>query len=325
MRANMDWAGIAFMAVGISTVLYFLEEGPAKDWFESDQIKITGAIAFVTLAAFTIRELSFSHPVVNLRLFRDRTFASATAIAAVVFAALMGSMFLLPVFMQELMGYDATESGTALMPRSLAMLVATPFVGKLYSKMPPALIIGFGALLFVVGNYQLSHITLEFGTADIIWPLVISGVGLACLMIPLMTAALTHIERKDLADAAGLSSFFRQIGGSIGLTIFATLLSRYATQAKAAMAAHVTMLRPEVQNQVAVMHHQLTARLFDPNLAYAMTVKLLGLKAAMQGMVLAFEKSFLLQGLVFFAVLPLLVFLRTGKIDKNTHIEISVE
>jgi DHA2 family multidrug resistance protein len=325
MRANMDWLGIALMAVGISTLQFFLEEGPAKDWLESTPILVTGVVAFVALTAFVIRELSFSHPVVNLRLFADKTFASATAIGAVVFAALMGSMFLLPVFMQELMGYDATESGIALMPRSLAMLVVTPVVGKLYSRVPPALLIAFGALTFVVGNLQLSHITLASSTADVVMPLAISGVGLACLMIPLMTAALTHIARKDLADAAGLTSFVRQIGGSIGLTIFATLLSRFASQAKVGVAAQVTLLRPEVQAQFAASLHQVAARIADPNLAHALTIKMLAGRVAVQSMVLAFEKSFLLQGLVFFAVLPLLVFLKTDKPTSGAHVELSVE
>src|SRR6478735_7028856 len=153
LRKNMDWLGIALMAIGISTLQYFLEEGPSKDWFESTPIMICGFLAAVSLAAFVIRELTFSHPVVNLRLFQDRVFATGTAIAAIVFAVMMGSMFLLPVFMQEMLGFDATESGMSLMPRTLAMLVVTPLVGRLYNKVPPALIIAFGALTFIVGSF----------------------------------------------------------------------------------------------------------------------------------------------------------------------------
>lgn len=325
LRKNMDWLGIALMAVAISTLQYFLEEGPAKDWFESTTILVCGFLAAVTLAAFVIRELTFSHPVVNLRLFRDPTFASGTVIAAIVFAALMGSMFLLPVFMQELLGFDATESGVTLMPRTLAMLVVTPFVGRLYSKVPPALIIAFGALTFIIGSVQLSYITLESGTMDIISPLMITGVGLACLMIPLTTVALTSIERKDLADAAGLSSFIRQIGGSVGLTIFATLLGRYASFAKASVGWHVSALRPEVGSYVSALSQRMVARVGDPNLAQALAVKALSGKAALQGMVLAFEKSFLLQAVAFIVVLPLLVFLKSGDNKPPEHIEVSME
>jgi DHA2 family multidrug resistance protein len=325
LRKNMDWAGIALMAVGISTLQYFLEEGPAKDWFESTPILICGALAAVTLTAFVIRELSFSHPVVNLRLFRDPVFASGTAVAAIVFAALMGSMFLLPVFMQELLGFDATESGITLMPRTLAMLVVTPFIGRLYNKIPPAIIIAFGSLTFIIGSVQLSHITLESGSMDIIWPLMVTGVGLACLMIPLTTVALSSIERKDLADAAGLNSFIRQIGGSVGLTIFATLLGRFGARAKASVGWHVSMLRPEVAAQVNAMTRSIGAKVADPNLAHALTVKILSGKAALQGMVLAFEKSFLLQAVAFVVVLPLVLFLKEKPSDSAPHIDLSME
>lgn len=327
MRANMDWAGIALMAVGISTLQYFLEEGPAKDWFESTPILVCGALAFFSLTAFVIREMTFSHPVINLRLFRDGTFASGTFVGAIVFAALMGSMFLLPVFMQEMLGFNATKAGVTLMPRTIAMLIVTPFVGRLYSKMRPSIIIAFGALTFIVGNYMLSHITLQSSAVDIMAPLIITGVGLACLMIPLTTVALTHIARKDLADAAGLTSFIRQMGGSIGLTIFATLLGRYASHAKATVSWHVSALRPEVQAQVGAMVHQMTARVADPNLAHALVMKVLSGRAAIQGMVIAFEKSFLLQGIAFMVVLPFLIFLKSdnNNDDAPKHVEIPME
>lgn len=326
LRKNMDWLGIALMTVGISTLQYFLEEGPAKDWFDSTPIMVCGFIAAVSLAAFMIRELTFSHPVINLRLFKDPTFSSGTAVAAVVFAALMGSMFLLPVFMQELLGFDATESGIVLMPRTLAMLVVTPFVGRLYSRIHPALIIAFGGLSFIVGSFQLSYITLESGPSDITFPLMITGVGLACLMIPLTTVALSSIQRKDIADAAGLNSFVRQIGGSVGLTIFATLLSRYATHAKAGLAPHLSLLRPEVSYYVSGLTRQIASRIPDPILAQALTVQTLKGKVALQGMVLAFEKSFQLQSLVFLAVLPLLVFIRQHDNKASTaHVEVSME
>lgn len=326
LRAKMDWVGIVLMVVGISTLQYFLEEGPAKDWFESTQILVCGALALFGLSAFVIREMTFSNPVINLRLFRDGTFASGTFIGAIVFAALMGSMFLLPVFMQELLGFNATKSGVTLMPRTIAMLVVTPFVGRLYNKMPPAVIIAFGAVAFIVGNFMLSHITLQSGAGDIMIPLIITGVGLACLMIPLTTVALAHIERKDLADAAGLTSFIRQMGGSVGLTIFATLLGRYAARAKETVGWHASLLRPEVQMQVSAMYRQVSTRIADPNLAQAVVVKMLSGRAALQGMVLAFEKSFLLQGLVFIAVLPFLFFLKADKgPDAPAHVEIPME
>jgi DHA2 family multidrug resistance protein len=324
-RKHLDIAGIVLMCIGVSTLQYVLEEGPRDDWFDSPVITGLTALAVVSLGAFIIRELTAEAPVVNLRLFRDKTFASGTAIGGVMFAMLMGSMFLLPVFMQELLGFDATQSGTTLMPRTLAMMVVTPIIGRIYNLVPPAIVVAIGGLFFAVGSYQLSHITLLSSSTDIIIPLLVTGVGFACLFIPLTTAALTFIPRPQLADAAGLNSFVRQIGGSFGLTIFATLLSNYGKRATAAVSWNVSSLRPEVAQRVDAMAASFQAHGMSAVDAKQTALRALAGAVARQGTVLAFEKTFLLQGITFLAVLPLLFFLRVGKGPKAEHIDMSME
>jgi DHA2 family multidrug resistance protein len=243
-----------------------------------------------------------------------------------MFAMLMGSMFLLPVFMQELMGFDATQSGIVLMPRTLAMMVVTPIVGKLYNHVPPAIVVAVGALLFVLGSYQLSHITLASSSADIMIPLVVTGAGLACLFVPLTTAALTFIPRGSLADASGLNSFVRQIGGSLGLTIFATLLGRYQTRAGASLAENVTNVRPEAVDRLSTFAHGAMARGQDAISAQHVALAAVSGSVKLQAAVLAFEKTFLLQAAAFVIVLPLLFFLRVSeKRSPGEHIEIGIE
>jgi DHA2 family multidrug resistance protein len=324
-RKNLDIAGIVLMCVGVSTLQYVLEEGQREDWFDSPLITALSFVAGTSLVAFVIRELTATSPVVNLRLFRDKTFASATAIGAVMYAMLMGSMFLLPVFMQEVLGFDATQSGITLMPRTIAMMLVTPFIGKLYNHIPPAVTVGIGAVLFVVGSFQLSHITIQSGSTDIIIPLVVTGFGFACLFIPLTTAALTFISRPQLADAAGLNSFVRQIGGSFGLTIFATLLSNYSRRATAAVSWNVTDLRPEVVARLHQMAAGLRAQGMGPVDAQQTALRAMAGHVAIQGTVLGFEKTFLVQGVAFVAVLPLLFFLRVGRAGKADHVDLNIE
>jgi DHA2 family multidrug resistance protein len=321
LRRNFDYAGIILVFLAISTLQYTLEEGPRDDWFDSKAITACIVVCAISTAAFVIRELTATSPVVNLRLFKDNTFASATVIAGVMFAMLMGSMFLLPVFMQELLGYNATQSGIALMPRTLAMMVIVPFVGRLYNKVPPAILVGMGVFFFVIGSIQLSHITLESSTTDIILPQVITGFGFAFLFIPLATVALTFIPRPLLADAAGLNSFVRQIGGSIGLTIFATLLGNYTKEDMAALGAHVTMLRPEVAAELGGMR----AALLSHGLNGGMTLGLIARRVGLQSATIAYERLFMLQAVSFLAVLPLLYFLRRGDDAEGGHVELPVE
>jgi len=326
MRKHLDVAGIVLMCVGVCLLQYVLEEGQKSDWFESNTITFLTFVAVVSLVAFVIRELTAKVPVVDLRLFRDRTFAAGTLIAGVMFAVLMGSMFLLPVFTQELLGFNAMQSGLVLMPRTLAMMLVTPLVGKIYNDVPPALVVGFGALLFVFGSYELSHITLASSSADIMLPMIVTGVGLACLFVPLMTAALTFVPREKLADAAGLSSFVRQIGGSLGLTIFATLLGRYQTRATASLAENVTNVQPAALERLSMFAHGAMARGQDALSAQHTALFAVDGTVRLQGAVLAFEKTFLVQAAAFVIVLPLLWFLRVSeKRSPGEHIEIGIE
>jgi len=324
-RKNLDWAGIALMAVAVGALQYVLEEGPSDDWFNSTSIVIGSYIAAVGLIAFIIRELTATAPVVDLRMFRDPTFASGTFIAGVVFAMLMGSMFLLPVFTQEMMRFTATQSGVVLLPRTIAMMIASPIVGRLYNLIRPAWLVAFGLLMTALGCWMQSDINLFTSTGDLLWPLAITGIGFAFLFVPLTTAALSNVARHELAGAAGVNSFVRQVGGSIGLSIFANLFTTYSRDAAAGLAQNVTVLRPEVAAQAAMFKAGIMARGMDGDFAGAMSQKLLAGRALIQGTVLGFDKTFMLQTIAFIVIIPLLLFLRVKRSEKKVHVELSVE
>jgi DHA2 family multidrug resistance protein len=264
-------------------------------------------------------------PVVNLKMFNEKTFTSATVIAFVMYGMLMGSMFLLPVFAQESLHYTATLSGIVLMPRTLAMMAVSPIVGKLYNKIQPAFIVGAGVVLFAIGSWQLSDITLDTSATKLIMPLVITGAGFACLFVPLTTAALSRTPRALMADAAGLNSFVRQIGGSIGLTIFATMFTNYAVDARAGVARNLTALRPEVVMHLAAVKAGLISHGVNAMTASADAGRAIAMSWYQQGTVLSFDRVFMLQGLLFLGVIPLLFFLRVPRTFEAEHLEIAME
>lgn len=325
LKKSFDYAGLVLLTLIVSTMQYVLEEGQRDDWFESQTITICTVVGVISLAAFMIRELTTEAPIINFRLFRDTTFVSGTIIGGLLFAMLMGSMFLLPVFLQEMLGYDATDSGLALMPRTVAMMLVVPLVGRLYNRVPPAATIAFGGVLFAIGNYQLAHITLETSTHDMLGPMIITGFGFACLLVPLTTASLTKVARADLADASGLNSFVRQIGGSIGLTLFATKLSDYSKVGTASVGAHVSSLRLEATDAVSGTARFLMSAGRDAVTAQQASLASMYGRVARQATVLAFDKIFLIQSIAFVAILPLLLFLRVDRSSETTHVELSVE
>ena len=325
-RRNLDWIGIALLAVGLAALQFLLEEGQQKDWFESSLIVGCAAVTGVALALFVWRELVAPVPAVNVRLFKDPLFASGTAIGAVMFAILLSSMFLLPVFMQELLGFTAMQSGLALMPRTLVMMAVTPFVGRLYGRVSARALIAVGIAFVSMGAWLVSHVTLETTSRGIVLPIMVQGIGFSFLFVPLTTAALANIPRQKLADATGLNSLLRQVGASMGLAVFATLLSRYGVQAKAAVAAHVALDRPEVQARLAALAGGFAQGGLDPVSAQEAALRALNGIVTRQAMAIAFERVLLLSGVLLLAVLPLLYFLKVKRRRPSAapHVELEM-
>ncbi len=312
-RRNVDYWGIGLMAVGLISLQYFLEEGQKNDWFASIELRVVFAVAVISLAAFVIRELTCEVPAVNLRLFKEPVFLSGTVIGGLMFSMLMANMFLLPLFMQELLGFSATQSGVSLMPRVLVMMMVTPIVGRIYNRVMPQLVMAVGVLLVALGSIDLSHLTLQSGQSEVVIPIMVQGVGFACLFVPLTTLALSRIPRHKLADATGLNSLVRQVGGAIGLSVFATLLSTHSATARTGLIQSLVTTRPEVVQQLSERQHAFVSRGMGPAEAKMAALGLLERNVTLQASVLSFEWVFFAAGVMFLAALPLLFFVRRGR------------
>ncbi len=331
-RKNVDWWGIGLLVVGLCSLQYVLEEGETNDWFNSHLIAATSAVAVVVIAAFVIRELTCEAPAVNIRLFKDPVFLSGTMIGSLMFALLMATMFLLPLFMQTLLGFTATEAGFALMPRVFVMMAAMPIVGRIYNVVSPRIVIAVGVCFIAWGAYDMSHFTLETSQRGVIWALTTQGLGFACLFVPLSTVALTSIPRHLMADATGLNSLFRQVGGSIGLAVAATLLSRFGAQTRTALVSHVTGSDPAAMSRLRQTAGAFMSHGMDAGKAKEMALRAIDGAIGRQASLISFEHVFLLAGVLFLLVLPLLFFLKTpdsvddpasGPVPKaDVHVEI---
>ena len=327
-RKNIDWWGIGLLIVGLCALQYFLEEGESSDWFASMRMVVCFAVAAVVIAAFIIRELTCEVPAVDIRLFKDPVFLSGTLIGSLMFALLMATMFLLPLFMQTLLGFTATDAGFALMPRVFVMLIATPIVGRIYNTVSPRIVIAAGVGFIAWGAWEMSHFTLVTGQSDVIWAISTQGIGFSCLFVPLSTVALSAVPRHRMADATGLNSLFRQVGGSIGLAIGATLLTRYGAQARAALVSHLTGADPEAVSRLRQATTGFAARGYDAMTAHGLALRSIDGAVERQASLLSFDHVFLIAGVAFLLVLPLLAFLKTPEqtaADKGEKIEVHLE
>jgi DHA2 family multidrug resistance protein len=309
-RANLDWLGIALLSIGLAALQYVLEEGNRDDWFDSRVISTLSLVSFMALATFVVRELTAVAPAVDIMLFKDSSFTAGTLVSGVMFALLMAVTFLLPVFLQEVLGYTATQSGLALMPRALIMMVVTPIVGRTYNSVSPRLVVGFGVISVAVSTWMMSHYTLATSEHGIVAALLVQGLGFSCLFVPLATTALSRIPRHKLADAAGLNSVVRFIGGSMGLAIFATLLTRHITTVRSVLGTHIVAGSPTLLPRLYGAQRMFSQMGMNASAARAGAVRLVAGAVAQQSAVIAFEQVFLLTGLSFLCVLPLVYFLR---------------
>jgi len=229
------------------------------------------------------------------------------------------------VFMQEMLGFTAVQTGMALMPRALTMMLMMPIVGRLYNKVSPRMTVAFGVLVFVLTAYIMSHYTLQTTTRDVMLVLVLQGIAFSCLFIPLTTVALTNIPRHNLADATGLNSLLRQIGGSIGLAVFASLIPRFDQAARSGLVSHLSATRPEVVARLGRISGVLQSRGYSLDDARQAAERVLSGLVQRQAAVLSFEKLFLLAGIVFLGVLPLLTFLKSSSTKPAAKADVHAE
>src|SRR5262249_14551917 len=183
-------------------------------------VAVTGIIGFI------VRELTAEHPVVDLHVLKDRSLAVGTLFTFILGFGLYSSVFVFPVFAQNLLGFSAMQTGLILLPGSLATAVMMPTVGKLLQKgVRPQIMNAVGFLSFFFFTWMLSHSTLESGRSDFFWPLVLRGLGLGLLFVPLTTLALSGLRGPAIAQGSGLTNMMRQLGGSFGVALITTYIT----------------------------------------------------------------------------------------------------
>lgn len=312
-RGRLDLMGLILMMTGLGALQLMLEKGENEDWFSSRFIISLAAIAAVGLLLFVWRELSIERPAVNIRLLKDLTFASGTLIGGGLGIGLYASLFLLPLFLQQLLGYPAFDSGLALMPRSAAMAVAMPLGGRLYNRLGARPLIGLGLLINVYSFWGLSRLTLDAGFMDICFPQLWQGVGFGLIFVALSTVALSTIDRPQMTAASGLYNVVRQVFGSVGIAISATLLTRSETTYRGILVEHLTPSRDVVNHWLTAVSGHLHNSGLQSGDAKAAALRLLESNAVRQAAMLAYDHVFLFLAAMFFTCLPLIFLLRKDK------------
>jgi len=309
-KAGVDYWGIGMLAVGIAALQIFLDKGQEDDWFASSFIRTLAITAAVMLTAFVLYELYAKNPVVHLRVFKLRTYSAGVFLMTVVGFVLYGSLVLLPIFLQTLLGYPALTAGVAMFPRGLGSFLAMPVVGTIMSRFDPRKLLAIGVTGAAFTLWQLSRLSLDAGYWDIFWPQFLQGASLALLFVPLTTVTMDPIPKEEMGNATSMFNLMRNIGGSVGIAASTTMLAREAQRQINILGVHVNPYSASTRNMLSGIKSGFMSRGSDPSTAthqaYGAVFGMVQGQAAM----LSFLQVFRTLAFVFLLVLPLLLVLK---------------
>jgi MFS transporter, DHA2 family, multidrug resistance protein len=312
-EAGVDWWGIAMLTIWIGALQVVFDKGQELDWFSSRFINGLIATAVVFLIAFLIRELMAKDPVLNLNVFKWRSYSAGVFLMTVLGFVLYGSIVLLPIWLQTLLGYPAVTTGFTMAPRGLGSMIGMPLVGMFASRFDSRKVLAGGLLLGAASTWRLSLLNLDAGFWDLFWPQAIQGFGLSMVFVPLTTIAMNPVPREQMGNATSVYNLMRNLGGSIGIAIIAMLNTRYQQRYIDILGSHVTAANPEAIQRLnaarALFLANGSGKALADQRAYATIFGMVQRQAAMR----AFVDLFQLLTIVFLLMIPLTLIMRKPK------------
>jgi MFS transporter, DHA2 family, multidrug resistance protein len=258
--SRIDYWGIGMLAVGIGMLQIVLDKGQEKDWFGTAWITVLAVLAAIALAAFIVYELRVHEPVVNLRVFTNRTYSTGVFLMAMLGVGLYGTTVLIPLVLQTLLGYPALQAGIAMAPRGLGSFIAMPMVGLLIAKVDPRKLLTIGMAVCALTLYQFSRLNLQAGYWDFFWPQFEMGLALGCVFVPLTTISMSPIPKETMGNATSLFNLVRNLGGSIGISAVNTVQLRRAQANINTLGSHVNPYSASARNMLGALHHMFMSK-----------------------------------------------------------------
>lgn len=287
-KGGVDWLGLGLLSAGLASLQYVLERGQHDDWYQSNTIWLLTVVSAVALVWFIVKTLRDRHPLVDLNVFRFRTFTIGNIIGVIAGFGLFGTALILPLYFQTVLGFTAFDTGLALLPGALATAVSMVLVGRMIGRIDSRILVGFGMIVFGISTWWMGGLNEYAGYWDVFWPRLVQGFGLGFLFVPLSTVTLGAVPKEELAGATGVSTLLRQLGGSFGIAILTTLLSR----------------------EMAIAWSELSSGVTN---THGYSVGTLTQLVATASSVIAYDYLFRLSAIIFFVCTPLVIFMRPSR------------
>ncbi len=307
----IDYIGLAFLALWLGALQTILDKGQEADWFGSHWISWFAVVSILSMVAFVVHEWRTPHPLVDLRVLRNRNLAVGCFMIGLIGIVIYGTVTLLPLFLQDLLGYTAYDSGLALSPRGIGALISLLIVGPLVGKIDSRVLIAGGIAVRALSLFMLGALNLQMGMWNIIWPNIINGFANGFLFVPLTTLTVATLSNEEMGRGTGLYNLTRNLGASFGISIVTTLLVRGQQRHQDLMAGHLTAANPAFVQ----LRRQLTGVFTSHGLglplqrAYAMIYETFRQQASLW----AYVTDFRLLAILSLACIPFLLLFRQGE------------
>ena len=308
---EVDFLGIILLAIAVGSLQYVLEHGQQDDWFENSTILTLSITSVLGFFFFIWRELTCEKPIVNLRVLKDSNLAIGTVLSFILGFGLYGSTFIIPIYTQSILGWTATDAGMLLVPSSLMTAFMMPFIARMLQRgVPPKYLVATGFLVFFIYSFWAHNIlTPDTGSEHFFWPLVVRGVGLGLLFVPITTLSLSNLRNKQIGEGAAFTGMMRQLGGSFGIALITTFISRWTVNHRLALVSHLDSASLEVQNRVLALQQSFIAKGFTADEALQKAYTLLDLGVTKQATVLTYMDVFMFLGVLFLICIPFILIL----------------
>lgn len=251
---RVDYIGFSLLVVGLGALQIMLDRGQQDDWWGSNFIVALALIASLGLIVFLIWEWYDKDPIVDVHLFRNRNFALSTLFMLILGFILLASTAVLPLYVQTLMGYTATDAGLVITPGGLVIILFMPLVGILMSRVQARYLIGIGFLVSGVGLYTMTAFNLKADFSTIMWARTLQASSLGFLFTPINTIAFDGLPLAKSGNASAMVNLARNVGGSVGISLSTTILARRTQFHQARLASHITAYNPAYHHLMRQIH-----------------------------------------------------------------------
>jgi DHA2 family multidrug resistance protein len=311
-KLKINYPGLIFLSLGIGCLQIVLDKGEREDWFESDFIVTLSIISFISLILLVWWELKKAkNPIVDFRLFKDRNFLFGNIIMFFTFFNLFGSIILLPIYVQNLMGYTAFLAGLVLGPAGVIQLIAFPLSGKITDRINPKIPLTFGIILCAYSTYLMSLFNLQTDFWSFVHPRGVLAVGMAFVITPLAVMTMAFIPKEKMQDATPISAVIRNIGGSVGTAIVTTIVSQRSQLHQYRLVENLTPYDFSYQMAIEKLNEYLSLKtlLSSEGVIYRELIR--------QSQAIAFNEAFLILSVAMFSMLLTVLFFRVRKYSKS--------